>query len=75
MKLVWSKITGFVRNYLIPTFLLGREKALAAFVAPLILGQLARFVPSLHIDPSLIQQLVAAVLISLTVHQTTNTGV
>ena len=73
MKAVWSKIAGFARNYLIPSFLLGREKAVAAFVAPLILAQLARFAPSLHVDPSLLVQVLGAILLSLTVHQTRNT--
>ena len=73
MKAVWSKIAGFARNHLIPSFLLGREKAVAAFVAPLILAQLARFAPSLNIDPSLAVQVLGAILLSLTVHQTTNT--
>lgn len=73
MKIVWSRIAGFVRQYLIPNFLLGKEKAVAAFAAPIILAQLARLVPSLHADPSMVAQLITAVLISLTVHQTTNT--
>ncbi len=73
MKIVWSKVAGFVRKFLIPNFLLGHEKAVAAFVAPIVLAQAARLWPSLHVDPSLIVQAVAAVLVSFTVHQTTNT--
>ena len=73
MKIIWSKIAGFARNYLVPNFLVGKEKAVAAFAAPIILAQLARLWPSMHVDPSIAVQLVGAVLVSLTVHQTVNT--
>ena len=26
MKLIWSKITGFIRSVIVPDFVLGREK-------------------------------------------------
>lgn len=73
MKIVWSRIAGFARNYLIPNFLLGKEKAVAMFVAPMILGQIAHFVPGLHVDPSLAVQVGTSLLLSITTHQVTNT--
>ena len=73
MKALWSKIAGFARNYLIPNFLLGKEKAVAAFLVPLVIAQLARFAPSLNVDAPLWVQVVAALLVSISVHQTTNT--
>jgi hypothetical protein len=52
----------------------GREKAVAAFLAPIIVAQLARFVPGVHVGVSLVEQVIAAVITSAAVHQTTNTG-
>ena len=57
----------------LPKMLLGREKAVAGFLTPLVLVQLARFVPSLHVSPTLAEQLVLAIVTSVTVHGTTNT--
>ena len=73
MKIIWSKIAGFARNYLVPNFLVGKEKAVAAFAAPIILAQLARLWPSMHVDPSIAVTLGTSVLLSLTTHQVTNT--
>jgi len=74
MKLIWSKFTGFVRSVILPDFVLGHEKALAAFVAPLIVGAVVS-VAGKHVGVGVIEQLVFAVITSVTVHQTTNTGV
>ena len=52
----------------------GREKSIAAFVAPLIVAQLARFVPGVHVGVSLMEQVIAAIITSAAVHQTSNTG-
>jgi hypothetical protein len=72
MNVLWSKITGYVRAVLLPDLLLGREKALAGFVAPLIVGAVASLAGA-HIAPNVVEQLVLAVITSFTVHQTTNT--
>ena len=68
MKLIWSKITGFIF-----ALVLGREKALAAFVAPLIVGAVVSLAGK-HVGVGVVEQLVFAVITSVTVHQTTNTG-
>ena len=62
-------------DWAVPTFLVGREKAVAAFLTPIIVAQLARFVPSVHVSSSLVEQVIGAVIISLTVHTVTNTPV
>ena len=68
MKLIWSKITGFIF-----ALVLGHEKALAAFVAPLIVGAVVSLAGK-HVGVGVVEQLVFAVITSVTVHQTTNTG-
>ena len=68
MKLIWSKITGFIF-----TLVLGREKAVAAFAAPLIVGAVVSLAGK-HVGVGVVEQLVFAVITSVTVHQTTNTG-
>ena len=73
MKILAAKIGAFVRHYLIPNVLLGREKAIAATVTPFLIAQLAQLVPGVHVSASLVQQLVGSALIGLTVHTTTNT--
>tara|TARA_R110000868_G_scaffold2592_1_gene18648 strand:- start:157 stop:381 length:225 start_codon:yes stop_codon:yes gene_type:complete len=73
MRLIWSKITGFIRAVILPDFVLGKEKALAGFAAPLIVGAVASLAGK-HIAPGIVEQLVFAVITSITVHQTTNTG-
>ena len=72
MKKLFAKVGRLVRTYLVPDFLLGREKAIAAFVAPLIVARVAQWF-GLEVSPSLIEQVIGAALISLTVHTTTNT--
>lgn len=57
----------------LPAALLGREKAVVAFLVPIIVTQLARFLPSFDVDPSLLEQLLLAVVSAITVHATTNT--
>ena len=73
MKILAAKIGAFARHYLIPNFLLGKEKAIAATVTPFLIAQLAQLVPGVHVSASLVQQLVGSALIGLTVHTTTNT--
>ena len=58
---------------ILPSFLIGREKAVAAFAAPLIVAQLARLLPSVDIDPSFLEQLILAAITAFTVHTATNT--
>ena len=72
MKIIWSKIACAVRSVL-PKVLLGHEKAIVAFVTPILLAQLARLVPSIHVSPSIMEQLVTGAVTSITVHATTNT--
>ena len=72
MKLIWSKFTGFIRSVILPDFVLGKEKALAAFVAPLIVAAVASLAGK-HVAPGIVEQLVFAIITSVTVHQTTNT--
>jgi len=67
-----SKIGAFLRK-LLPSFLIGREKAVAAFLAPIIVSELLHLLPNVDVDPSWVEQLVLAVITSITVHQTTNT--
>jgi hypothetical protein len=73
MKLIWSKFTGFIRSVVLPDFVLGHEKALAAFAAPIVVGAIASLAGK-SIAPGIVEQLVFAVITSVTVHQTTNTG-
>jgi len=73
VKLIWSKITGFIRSVILPSFVLGHEKALAGFAAPLIVGAVASLAGK-HVGVGIVEQLVFAVITSVTVHQTTNTG-
>ena len=68
MKLIWSKITGFIF-----ALVLGREKAVAAFAAPLIVGAVVSLAGK-HVGVGVVEQLVFAVITSVTVHPTTNTG-
>lgn len=69
MKRVWEKIRAFV----VPTFLLGREKAVAAFLAPLVVVQLARWTPWVQFPLPVVEQVLLAFVTAITVHQTTNT--
>jgi hypothetical protein len=71
VKIILSKIAGFVRAVLIPNFMLGREKAIAAFVAPLLVGAVASLLGK-HVAPGIVEQLLISVITSITVHQTTN---
>ena len=71
-----KKVLAAIRrayDWAVPTFLVGREKAVAAFLAPIVVAQLARFIPSVHVSSSLVEQVLGALVISLTVHQITNT--
>jgi hypothetical protein len=67
-----NKASTWVRKYLVPNFLLGREKAIAAFVAPLVVVRVAQWF-GWTVDASMVQQVVYSALIALTVHQTANT--
>lgn len=49
-----------------------RKKAVAAFLAPIVVAQLARLVPGVHVDVSVVDQLIAAAITGLTVHGVTN---
>ena len=69
MKKVWAKIRGFI----VPTFLLGREKAVAAFLAPLVVVQLARWTPWIQFPLPVVEQVLLSVVTAITVHQTVNT--
>ena len=51
----------------------GREKAIAAVLAPIIVAQLSRFIPGIHVGVSLVDQIIVAALTGIAVHQTTNT--
>jgi len=73
MKLIWSKITGFIRSSILPNFVLGHEKALAAAVTPVLIGAIASGA-GLHVAPSIVEQLVLSAITAITVHQTANTG-
>ena len=72
MKLIWSKITGFIRSVILPSFVLGHEKALAAAVTPVLIGAIASGA-GLHVAPGIVEQLVLSAITAITVHQTTNT--
>ncbi len=64
---------GKVARWVLPNFVLGHEKAIAGFVAPIAVAELAS-VAGLHVEASLVQQVVGALLISVTVHTATNTA-
>jgi len=72
MKLIWSKFTGFIRSVVLPDFVLGHEKALAAFAAPIVVGAITSLA-GLHVAPGIVEQLVLSAITAITVHQTTNT--
>jgi len=63
----------FIRTWLIPNFLLGKEKAVAAFVTPLLAAWIASLL-DVHVEASLIQQVVGSLLLALTVHGVANTS-
>lgn len=69
-----SRATGKVARFVLPNFVLGHEKAIAGAVAPVVVVQVAHFVPRLHIGVPLVAQLVGAAITALTVHAATNTG-
>lgn len=48
-------------------------KAIAAFLTPIILAQLARLVPSIHIEPSMVAQLITGAISALSVYAIPNT--
>lgn len=72
MKNVLKKLAAFARKVL-PDVLKGKEKAVVAFVTPIVVANLARFIPGVHVDPSLIEQAVLSIITSLTVYKATNT--
>ena len=73
MKLIWSKITGFIRSVILPDFVLGHEKALAAAVTPVLIGAITSLA-GLHVAPNIVEQLVLSAITAITVHQTANTA-
>lgn len=72
LKAVIGWVGRVVRKYLVPNFLLGREKAIAAFVAPLVVARVAQWFGA-DVPASLVEQVVGAALIAITVHTTANT--
>jgi hypothetical protein len=72
MRFLLSKVQHLVRVYLVPTFLLGREKAVAAAFTPLIVGGLLS-VFGYHVPLPIVEQVVLGLITSFTVHQTVNT--
>jgi hypothetical protein len=68
-----TKVLDKVWAWFVPSFLKGREKAIAAAATPVVIAQVARLVPSVHLSPSMATQLVLSALTALTVHQTSNT--
>ena len=50
---------------ILPAALVGREKAIVAFLVPIIATQAARLFPSFDLDPSLLEQLLLAVVTAL----------
>ena len=76
MKLVRKLVAGFGRLWrkvLVPDFLLGREKAVAAFLTPIVVAQVLPLI-GVDVPGSLVEQLLLAVVTSVTVHTTSNTG-
>lgn len=73
LKKIATGVGKAVRKVL-PKVLLGHEKAVAGFLAPIAAAQLARLVPGLHASPALVAQLLLAAITALTVHAATNTG-
>ena len=63
MKIVWTRLIEQLQH---------RKKAVAAFLAPLVLAQLARIAPGVHIDVSIVDQIIVAAITAATVHQVTN---
>jgi hypothetical protein len=72
MKFLLSKVQHLVRVYLIPTFLLGKEKAVAAALTPAIVGGLLS-VFGYHVPLPIVEQVVLGLITAFTVHQTVNT--
>jgi hypothetical protein len=71
MKNALLKVSAALRK-LLPTFLRGKEKAVVAFLMPIIVANLARFVPNFHVDPSLLEQVVLSAITSLSVWSASN---
>ena len=70
-----SKALGWVGRQLrrlLPTLLIGREKAVVAFLTPLVVGWVAQLA-GVHVSVSIVEQLLMAATIGITVHSTTNT--
>ena len=72
IKTIWSKIAGFVRAVILPDFVLGHEKALAAFVTPILVGAIATQA-GMHVAPGVVEQLMLSLISGIAVHQTANT--
>jgi hypothetical protein len=69
-----ARATGKVARFVLPNFVLGHEKAIAGAVAPVVVAQVAHYIPSLHVGVPMVAQIVAAGVTALTVHTATNTG-
>lgn len=70
-----AKLPDTLRKF-IPGFLKGKEKAIVAFIVPIILAQLAHFLPGVHFDATdigpIVEQVIGALIVAVSVHQTTN---
>lgn len=59
-------------RWAIPNFLAPHSKAVVAFVVPIVVANLARFIPSIQVSTSLVEQAIGAAVIALTVWATSN---
>lgn len=51
-----------------------RRKAIAGFLAPIVVAQLARYIPGVDVDVSVVNQMIVAAITALSVHTVTNKG-
>ena len=72
MRFLLSKVQHLVRVCIVPTFLLGREKAVAAALTPAIVGGLLS-VFGFHVPLPIVEQVLLGLITAVTVHQTVNT--
>lgn len=73
LKAFGTAAAKFARK-LLPAALKGKEKAVVAFLTPIAVANLARFIPNVHVDPSLIEQAILSLVTSLSVYKVTNKG-
>jgi hypothetical protein len=70
-----TKITALFNRaaaWVIPKVLAPHRKAVVAFVVPIVVANLARFVPDVQVSASLVEQIVGSAIISLITWATVN---